>query len=93
MLSKKPDAHSPLDFRSTACLPIIYRLFTAAVSVKVNTHCELNNILTEVQKGCCHNSRRSKDLVTIDSIAVLEGKEHQRNLHMAYIDYKQAFPK
>ena len=83
MLPKKPDAHSPSDFRLIACLHTIHRLLTAVIYDKVYEYCELNNILTEEQKGCCRNSRGCKDLVTIDSIAVLQAKEHQRNLHMA----------
>ena len=51
MLPKKPDAHSPSDFRPIACLPTICRLLTAVISDKVYAHCELNNVLPEEQKG------------------------------------------
>ena len=77
-----------LKTRPMACFPTIYKLHTAVNSDKIYAHCELNNILREKQKGCCRNSRGCKDLVIIDSIAVLQAKEHQRNFHMAYIEYK-----
>ena len=35
MLPKKPDAHSPSDFRPLACLPTIYRFLTAVISDEV----------------------------------------------------------
>ena len=50
MLPKKPDAHSPSDFKPVAHLQNIYRLLTAVISDKVYVHCELNNILTDKQK-------------------------------------------
>ena len=91
MFSKKPDAYSPLKFKPLICLPTIHKLLTSVIADEVYIHCEQNNILMEKLKGCCQNSRGCKDPVTFDNIAVLHAKEHQRNLHMAYINYKQSF--
>ena len=43
------------------------------------------------KKSCYWKSRDSNILVIIDSVAVLQAKEHWRKLHMGYIDYKQPY--
>ena len=76
MLPKKSDAQGPSYFRPIACLPTIYNLLIAVISDNIYAYCEISNILTEEQKGCCQKFRGCKDLVTIDSSAVLQAKEH-----------------
>ena len=82
----------PKVLQTLDCLLTVYRLLTAVISDKVYGHCKLNNIFTEEQTGCCFNSLGFKDLATIDSIVVSKAKQHQRNLHMVYVNNKQVFP-
>ena len=54
----------------------LYKLLTVVIFDKVYAHREQNTILTEEQNSVYRNSRSYKDLVTIDSFAVLQAKEH-----------------
>ncbi|KXJ69600.1 hypothetical protein RP20_CCG026481 [Aedes albopictus] len=47
--------------------------------------------MTEEQKGCRKNTQGCKDQVIIDAVIVGQATEKQRNLSMAYIDYKKAY--
>lgn len=44
-----------------------------------------------VQNGCKKNSQGCKELLTIDNIVVKPAVKSQRNLHMAYINFKKAY--
>lgn len=85
---KKSDTHSPSAFWPIAYLSTLYKCLLSIMSDKVYAHCEANKNLTEEQKGCRCNSRGCKGLLRIDIVVVKQKRKHQRNLYMAYIDYK-----
>ena len=48
-------------------------------------------MLPEEQKGCRKGSRRTNDLLYIDRAVIKEVKSRNKNLAMAWIDYKKAY--
>ena len=49
------------------------------------------NTIPEEQKGCRKGSRGTNDLLYIDSAVIKEVKSRNKNLAMAWIDYKKAY--
>ena len=48
-------------------------------------------LLPEKQKGCRKGSRGTNDLLYIDGAVIKEVKSRDKNLAMAWIDYKKAY--
>ena len=48
-------------------------------------------VVTEDQKGCRKSSRGTNDLLYIDRAVIKEVKSRNKNLAMAWIDYKKAY--
>ena len=48
-------------------------------------------MLTEEQKGCRKGSRGTNDLLYIDRAVIKEVKSRNKNLAMAWIDYKKVY--
>jgi hypothetical protein len=51
----------------------------------------MNNIITEEQKGCSNKTYGTKDQLLINKTIIENSKKNQRNLSMAWIDYKKAY--
>ena len=54
-------------------------------------HLDHQKLLPEEQKGCRKRSRRTNDLLYIDRAVIREVKSREKNLTMAWIDYKKAY--
>lgn len=91
LLPKDFNTSNPAKYRPITCLPCLYKIFTSVISRRIQRHCEINNIMTEEQKGCKRDSRGCKDQLIIDSVVTGQAVKKSRNLSMAYIDYKKAF--
>ena len=65
-------------------------MLTSVIAAKIKGYLNTHNILTDEQK-CYKNSKDCKDQIIIDSIIMNQAIKKQRNLNMAYIDYKKAF--
>jgi hypothetical protein len=48
-------------------------------------------LLAEEQKGCIKNSQGCKEQLIIDSVVLEQAHRDNRNLYIAYIDYRKAF--
>ena len=53
--------------------------------------CDQEKLLPEEQKGCRKGSRGTNDLLYIDRAVIKEIKSRNKNLAMAWIDYKKAY--
>ncbi|KAL0851472.1 hypothetical protein ABMA28_007269 [Loxostege sticticalis] len=91
MLPKSSDTSNPLQYRPITCLPTLYKLITSCITIKINSHIEANNILAEEQKGCRQSHKGCKEQLIIDSTILKHANQHNKNLHLTYIDYKKAF--
>ena len=58
---------------------------------QIYAHLDQEKMLTEEQKGCRKGSRGTNDLLYIDRGVIKEVKSRNKNLAMAWIDYKKAY--
>ncbi|KAL0809154.1 hypothetical protein ABMA28_011389 [Loxostege sticticalis] len=91
MLPKSANTSDPSQYRPITCLPTIYKLITSCITNKLLQHIDTYNIIAEEQKGCRRNHKGCKEQLIIDSTILKHSTSHNRNLSMAYIDYKKAF--
>ena len=71
------------NYRSVACLTLMWKLLTSVLVEKVYPHLSEKNVLPDVQKGCRKDSRGTKDQLLINKQILKHCKKHQRNLAMA----------
>ena len=79
------------NYRPIACLPLMWKLLTGIFADKIYDHLLNNNILPCEQKGCRKGARGTKDQLMIDKVVLKEVKRFQKNVAIAYIDYKKAY--
>jgi hypothetical protein len=91
LLPKSRDCEDPSKYRPITCLCTIYKIYTACVAEKIYKHLETNKLLAEEQKGCVKNSQGCKEQLIIDSVVLEQAHKDNRNLYVAYIDYRKAF--
>ena len=64
---------------------------TGVIPDQIYTHLDQEKLLPEEQKGCIKGSRGTNDLLYIDRAVIKKVKSRNKNLAMAWIDYKKAF--
>ena len=64
---------------------------TGVVTDQIYAHLDHEKLLPEEQKGCRKGSRGTNDLLYIDRAVIKEVKSRNKNLAMAWIDYKKAY--
>ena len=64
---------------------------TGVIADQIYAHLDQEKLLPEEQKGCRKDSRGTNDLLYIDRAVIKEVKSRNKNLAMAWIDYKKAF--
>ena len=75
----------------------MWKSLTGVIADQIYAHLDQEKLLTEEQKGCRKGSRGTNDLLYIDSLlyidraVIKEVKSRNKNLTMAWIDYKKAY--
>ena len=69
----------------------MWKLFTGAIADQIYVHLDEEKLLPEEQKGCRKGFRRTNDLLYIDRAVIKEIKSRNKNLAMAWIDYKKTY--
>ena len=64
---------------------------TGVIADQIYAHSDQEKLLPEEQKGCQKGSRGTKNLLYIDRAVIKEVKSTNKNLAMAWIDYKNAY--
>ena len=78
--------------RPMTCLPLMWKLLTGVIADQIYAHLDQEKLLPEEQKGCRKKgSRGTNDLHYIDGSVIKEVKSRNKNLGMAWIDYKKAY--
>ena len=72
------------------CLPLMWKLLTGVIADQIYAHLDQEKLLPEEQKGCRKGSRGTNDLLYIDRAVIKEVKSRNKNLAMAWTDYKKA---
>ena len=73
------------------CLSLMWKLLTGAIADQIYAHLDQEELLPEVQKECRGGSRGTNDLLYIDRAVIKEVKSRNKNLAIAWIDYKKAY--
>ena len=103
----KSKANVASNYRPITCLPLLWKLSTgvllATTSLNLNVHIpdvqlhqvyaylDQEKLLPEEQRGYRKGSRGTNDLLCIDRAVIKEVKSRNKNLAMAWIDYKKAY--
>ena len=66
-------------------------LLTDVIADHIYANSDQEKLLPEEQKGCRKDSRGTNDLLYIDRAVIKEVKSRNKNLAMAWIDYKKAY--
>ena len=82
---------TPSNFRPITCLPTMWKILSGILANKILRHLTENCILCYEQKGARPFSRGTKDQLAIDRTITRENKKRNKNLAMAWIDYRKAY--
>ena len=91
LLPKSQDFQDLFKYRPITCLCTIYKIYTACIAEKIYKHLDANKLLAEEHKGRIKNSQGCKEQLIIDSAVLEQAHKDNRNLYIAYIDYRKAF--
>ena len=69
----------------------MWKLLTVVIADQIYAHLDQEKLLPEKQKGCRKGSRGTNALLYIDGAVIKEVKSRNKNLAMAWIDYKKAY--
>ena len=69
----------------------MWKLLTGVIADQTYAHLDQEKLLQEEQKGYRKGSRGTNDLLYIDRAVIKEVKSRNKNLVMAWIDYKKAY--
>ena len=78
--------HRPITY-----LPLMWKLLTGVTADQIHAHLDQEKLLPEDQKRCRKGSRGTNDILYIDRAVIKEVKSTNKNLAMAWIDYKKAY--
>ena len=79
------------NYRPITCLPLMWKLLTGVIADQIHVQLDQEKLLSEEQKRCREGSRGTNDLFYIDKAVIKEVKSRNKNLAMAWIDYKKAY--
>ena len=91
LLPKSEDTQLANKYRPICCLNTTYKLLTGIIADSIYCHLEKGDFLEEEQKGCIRDRLGTKDQLLINKTILEDCKRRQRNLSMAWIDYRKAF--
>ena len=77
--------------RPITCLPLIWKLLAGVIADQMYAHLDQETLLPEEQKEFRKDSRGTNNLLYIDSAVIEEVKSRNKNLAMAWIDYKKTY--
>ena len=69
----------------------MWKLLTGVIADQIYAHLDQEKLLPEGQKGCRKGSRGTNGLLYIDRAVIKEVKSRNKNLAMAWIDYREAY--
>ena len=79
------------NYRTITCLSLMWKLLTGVIADQIYKHFDQEKLLPEEQKGCRKGSKGTNDLLYIDRAVIKEVKSRNKNLAVAWIDYKKAY--
>ena len=73
------------------CLPLMWKLLTGLIADQIYSHLGQEKLLQDEQKRCRTGPGGTNDLLYINRAVIKEAKSRNKNLAMAWIDYKKAY--
>ena len=87
----KSKGNKASNYRPITSLPLMWKLLTGVIADQIYAHLDQEKLLPEEQKRCRKDSRGTNDLLYIDRAVIKAVKSRNKNLAMAWIDYKKAY--
>ena len=69
----------------------MWNLLAGVIADQIYAHLDQEKLFPEEQKGCRKGSRETNYLLYINSAVIKEVKSRNKNLAMAWIDYKKVY--
>lgn len=91
MIFKGENTSDPKNYRPITCLLTVYKILTGILTSHIWKHVDRYRIMAPEQNGCRKNARGCKEMLNIDYLVTKLAKKKQRNLSVAWIDYRKAF--
>ena len=90
MLIQKDKAKGNIasNYEPTARLPLVWKLLIGILPDEIYDYLEKKMLLPEEQKGCKRECKGTGDLLFIDKMILREVRMRNKNLAVAWIDYK-----
>ena len=83
---------APNNYRPITYLPHhMWKILTAQIREEIYYSLASRRLFPDEQKGCHKGSRSTAELLYTDQHILSESKNRQKNLAMAWIDYKKAY--
>ena len=79
------------NYRPITFLPLLWKSLTVVIADQIYAHLDQKKLLPEEQKWCRKCSRGTNNLLYIDRTVIKEVKSRNKNLAMAWIDYKKVY--
>ena len=79
------------NYRPITCLPLMWKLLTDVIADQIYAHLHQDKLLPGEQKGYRKGSRGTVDLLYIDGAVIKEVNSRNKNLAIAWMDYKKAY--
>ena len=89
--SKSPETQRANKYRPICCSNTTYKLLTGIIADAIYEHLDRGDFLEKEQKRCIRNRFGTKDQLLVNKTILEDCKRRQRNLSMAWIDYKKHF--
>ena len=93
LIPKNEKTELAKNYRPITCLNNIYKLLTKIISERLYQHLTTNNLFPAEQKGCTKNTYGCKDHLLTSKMLQKDCKQRNRDMSIAWIDYKKAFDK
>ena len=90
LVPKKTDIKNPANYRPITCLPIVYKILSSIFASRMMGHLKTNNPIAEEQKVGIADCYGCIDQLLINSIVLDDAKQRNKNISIAWIDYKKA---
>ena len=91
LLKDKIKGNVASNYRPIICLPLMWKLLICVIADQICAYLSSEKLLPQEQKGCREGSRGTNDLLYIDRAVIKEVKSRNKNLTIAWIDYKKAY--
>lgn len=91
LVPKNINTEDPKNYRPITCLNTTFKLFTAVIGNRLTEYVEEAQIVPNEQKGCRRNAKGCVDQLLITKNVVSDCRKNNKNLSLAWIDYRKAF--